>query len=32
MFSADLLHALMGVVFTAIWLFVGQILATDRWT
>jgi hypothetical protein len=30
MFNADFLHAILGVVFTSIWLFVGQIVASDR--
>ena len=28
--NADFLHALLGVVFTSVWIFVGQIVASDR--
>jgi len=30
MFSADAIHAALGLVFTAVWLVVGQILVGSR--
>ena len=28
--SADLMHAAFGIIFTSVWLMVGQILVSDR--
>lgn len=28
--SADVIHAALGVLFTTVWLMVGQILAADH--
>ena len=28
--SVDLMHAAFGVVFTSVWLMVGQIMVSDR--
>ena len=30
MFNADAMHTALGLVFTAVWLFVGQILVGSR--
>jgi hypothetical protein len=28
--SADIIHAALGVLFTSVWLMVGQILVSDH--